>query len=415
MTDSVVAPETQASVAPPRRAAPALPLPEGVRLVHIGPHKTGTTAVQRALWSARGRLREQGVGHAGRSSNPSVGVRAITGQPSPYSVDQAPSKRHWRELVGDITRVREPRAVVSSELFAWADGDAIRRIADDLDPNRIHIVVTLRSLVRIMPSMWQQNTQLGTVTPFGDWVRRVLDDPTRPFWTLERHDQLIERWAAVVGLERVTAVVVDDDDHGAVMRGFEALLGLRSGTLVPERDLMNRSLTLAETEAVRAFNVAFQARQLPRDLHARTMRFGAAQLLKRREPPKGEPPIVLPGWAYPEVLGIQREIVDNIRASGVAVIGDLDRLLASSEPPAAEPASLAGIPAEVVGSLTMALLDATGAVRTAAVSKGPFKFAEPAEVTGVPTYQLLGALAGRAWRATAGRLPLPRALRKGGG
>jgi len=41
------------------------------------------------------------------------------------------------------------------------------------------------------------------------------------------------------------------------------------------------------------------------------------------------------------------------------------------------------------------------------VSKGPFKFAEPAEVTRVPTYQLFGALAGRAWRGTLGRIGLP--------
>jgi hypothetical protein len=52
----------------------------------------------------------------------------------------------------------------------------------------------------------------------------------------------------------------------------------------------------------------------------------------------------------------------------------------------------------------MALLESTGALRSASVSKGPFKFAEPAEVARVPTYQLAGTVAGRAWRATVGRL-----------
>jgi hypothetical protein len=45
-------------------------LPEGARLVHVGPHKTGTTAVQNALWNARPQLLEQGVRHVGRSRNP---------------------------------------------------------------------------------------------------------------------------------------------------------------------------------------------------------------------------------------------------------------------------------------------------------------------------------------------------------
>ena len=384
-----------------------VPVPEGTRLVHVGPHKTGTTAVQNALWDARQSLREQGVYHAGRSRNPSNAVRAVAEQSSPYEVDKPPSMRHWRDLVSEIRGAREPRLVVSSEFFAWAQGSQIERIVRDLDPERIRVVVTLRPLLRVMPSMWQQNVQQGRTIRFEEWVRQTLADPGRPFWTLERHDQLIDRWVAALGIDRVTGVVVDDRDHGAVMRAFEGLLGLRAGTLIAGRDLMNRSLTMAEAEAVRAFNVAFNERKLPRDLHARTMRFGAAQLMKRRVPPPDERPVALPGWAYPDVARIQREIVDGVRASGVAILGDMAILETAPTPPDAEPQPLVDIPPDVVGSMGMGLLSTTGAIRQAAVSKGPFKFAEPAEVTRVPTYQLFGALAGRAWRGTLGRIRLP--------
>jgi hypothetical protein len=398
-----------ADPAPPTRA---LPLPEGVRLVHIGPHKTGTTAVQGALWSARSSLLEQGVRHVGASRNPSNAVRAVAEQPSPYSTDKPPSMRNWDRLVREIRRAGEPRLVVSSEFFAWATEGQIRRIVDDLDGERIHVVVTVRPLLRVMPSMWQQNVQAGSETSFEDWLRQVLADPGRPLWKLERHDQLIDRWASVAGVDRVTAVIVDDRDHGVVMRAFEGLLGLKAGTLVAEPDVMNRSLTLAEAEAVRAFNVAFDAEGLPRALHARTMRFGAAQLMKRRVPPSGEPGVRMPGWAYPEVTRIQAEIVAGIRASGVATIGDIALLEAAPLAPVMDPAPLAGIPPDVVGSMGVGLLATTGAIRQAAVSKGPFTFAEPAEVTRLPTYQLFGALAGRAWRSTVGRIPLPRRRRR---
>ena len=40
-------------------------LPEGCRLIHIGPHKTGTTALQWAMHVARDSLHEQGVHYAG--------------------------------------------------------------------------------------------------------------------------------------------------------------------------------------------------------------------------------------------------------------------------------------------------------------------------------------------------------------
>ena len=392
--------KTATSSKPPVRE---LPLPEGVRLIHIGPHKTGTTAVQSALWNARPRLREQGVHHAGRSRNPSNAVRAVAEQPSPYSNDKPPSMNHWRDLVREIRGSRAPRVVVSSEFFAWAGPEQIERVVDDLDAGRIHVVVTLRPLLRIMPSMWQQNVQLGTTTPFEDWLREVFDDPQRPFWKLERHDQLIDRWAAVVGRDRVTGVVVDDGDHEVVMRAFEGLLGLTPGTLVAERDQANRSLTLAEAEAVRAFNVAFGARRLPRDLHARTMRFGAAQVMKERVPPPDEAGIRTPGWAYPELARAQAEIVRGVRASGVAIIGDLALLERTPAAPADEPAQVADIPPDVVGSMAMGLLASTGALRESAV-KSPFRFAEPVEVSRLPTYQLFGAVASRAWRATIGRI-----------
>jgi hypothetical protein len=213
-------------------------LPRGVRLLHIGPHKTGTTAIQAALWAARADLRGQGVRHAGRSRNPASAVRAVTGQPSPYSDDTPPSIRHWRDLVREIKGAPEPRLVVSSEFFAWATPDVIRRVADDLDPARVHIAVTLRPLARILPSHWQQNVQAGSVTGFEPWLRSLFPDQppkrVRPFWTLQRHDELIARWAEWWP-ERVTAIIVNDRDHASPC--VRALLGLRDGTLMIVRDL----------------------------------------------------------------------------------------------------------------------------------------------------------------------------------
>ena len=89
------------------------PLPDGTRLLHIGPHKTGTTALQAALWQARASMLDQGVRHAGRFRNPVSAVRAVTGQLSLYS-DRPPPMRDWRSLVGEISAAEEPRLVVSA-------------------------------------------------------------------------------------------------------------------------------------------------------------------------------------------------------------------------------------------------------------------------------------------------------------
>ena len=67
----------------------------------------------------------------------------------------------WRDLVGEIRRAREPRVVVSSEFFSLASPKVIERIVRDLDRERLHVMVTLRPLGRILPSQWQQNVQGG--------------------------------------------------------------------------------------------------------------------------------------------------------------------------------------------------------------------------------------------------------------
>ena len=384
-----------------------LRLPDGTRLLHIGPHKTGTTSLQAALYAGRERMLEQGVRHLGKTRNPASAVRAITGQPAPDSRETPPPMRYWRDLVAEFRRAREPRVVVSSEFFAWAKPDVIERIVSDLDRERLHVVVTLRPLARILPSQWQQNVQAGMVLAYEDWLHAVLDGepgrPGRPFWHLHRHDQLIERWKAALGPNRVTAVVVDELDHAMVLRVFEDLLGLREGTLVPDRDLTNRSLTLPEVEAVRAFNQATRKLKVPRAVHAKAMRFGSAMHMKSRAPGAEEARIDTPQWALDRAREVDSEMVPAIRASGVRVVGDLELLTvpqASRNEPQPDPML---VPPRVAAEMAVGILLASGLARAARERrKDEPAWIEPIEVARVSTWQLLRVLL-RRWRGTFAR------------
>ncbi len=46
------------------------PLPAGTRLLHIGPHKTGTTSVQAALFAARDTMAAHGVDFPAQPGTP---------------------------------------------------------------------------------------------------------------------------------------------------------------------------------------------------------------------------------------------------------------------------------------------------------------------------------------------------------
>ena len=253
-------------------------LPEGTRLIHIGPPKTGTTYLQGAFHGNREAVSAQGVHYAGRGRQPIEAVQAGLGRPS-RRTGKVASRSMWQHLVDEINGAGDQRVLLSSERFSEANPTAIRSIVEDLGPDRVHIAVTLRPLGRILSSHWQQKVQSGLPIPFDEFLEQVLGDPDSDrskslFWVGQRHDQLIARWAEVVGPQNVTVIALDERDHDMVLRVFEQLLGLESGTLVADGDRTNRSMTLAEIEIVRAFNEQFFAEGLSRPLHARVMHLG---------------------------------------------------------------------------------------------------------------------------------------------
>ena len=405
-------------MSPTSTGAPAETLPDGTRLVHIGPYKTGTTAIQAAFHLARAAALQQGVQYAGYGRQPMTAVMAGIGKPSPWSSNRKPPNRAvWRQLVGEIRGSSARQVVLSSESFSDADPDAIRRVVDDLGGERVRIAVTLRPLGKVIPSQWQQYVQNRLVEPFDDWLDALLNKPrgtvTPTFWFRHRHDELIARWADVVGPDRVTAIVLDDRDHGLAYRAFEQLTGLEPGTLVPDPQLSNRSMTLSEIEVIRAFNIAYKDAGLPPVLYQRVMRTGAAQLMERRTPAADEGKVELPPWAVEPVTAIAGEIVDGIARSGVRVIGDLEPLRKVSTTRTGDLPAVRVSP-EVAATAAMGIVLASGLARGTAmpaIDRGdeegpanrprpPRPVAEPAELFRVSTIQL-GLVLFRRLRAAA--------------
>ena len=398
-------------------------LPEGSRIVHIGPPKTGTTALQAAFHLCRDRVERQGVHYASHGRHAMTAVLAGIDQPSPWSSDRRPPPRwNWSRLLGDIRGSKAARVILSSEFFADATPDAIRRVVDELDPARIQIVVTLRPLARIIPSQWQQFVQNQLTVSFDEWLDVQLNQPrgtlTPTFWRRHRHDELVARWTDVVGPDRLTVVALDDGDRDMVLRVFERLTGLADGTLVTEPDLANRSMTVPEIETVRAFNAAFKAAKLPGPLYSRVMRFGAAAHMRGRTPAADEPRIELPAWSIEPIETLAREMMASIRASGVRVIGDLEALTTARTTRGPEDAPVVVSPA-VAATAALGVLVASGLARgtgviTADESMGvqgdeslarpPRPVQEPPELLRIGTSQLGIVIVRRARAAVQDRI-----------
>ncbi|MEV7365656.1 hypothetical protein [Streptomyces sp. NPDC091299] len=358
------------------------PLPAGTRLLHIGPHKTGTTSVQAALFAARDTMAAHGVDFPAHTRHPMEAALAACARPAMMG-DTVPTEGHWRRLVEQVQATGTRTSVVSSEFFADAEGDeTIARIVRELGgpgalaggaepgtPGRPHVLVTLRPPAKVLPSQWQQYVQNGLRMGYEDWLDHMLrkppyEKPTPSFWRRHRHDRLVERWAGVVGPERVTVVVVDDRDRGGLLRTFESLLALPAGLLKEVPEAANRSLTSAETEMLRRLNIEFRGHGLPDELYSALVRNGAVLRMKSScAPGPDDHRIHTPRWALEEAAAVGAEAGARIGALGVRVVGDLSLLAEAPSGAHGQPGPPApGIAPEVAAQALYGALAATAAL-----------------------------------------------------
>jgi len=308
------------------------PIGPGEVLLHIGPHKTGTTAIQAALAAARAELAARhGVVYPGDRRSQADAARVASGFVSTTGAPMPPADA-WDAVVAEV-RGHRGRSVVSSEFFDVVQPDRGRRIVDELGGvDRVEVVVTAAPLTSVLPSSWQQAVRSSLTTGFEDWLREIFDDhasgASSTFWTRQRIDRQIERWADVVGLDRVRLVISDKTRPRQLFDAFEDLLDLPRETLTPQPAAANRSFTWPEIELVRAVNQRVAARGWSAAVHARFVRIGAVHQMRKRRPRPDEPTVVLPAWAVDQAIEIAHTMVERIEASGVEVVGDPAALVA---------------------------------------------------------------------------------------
>jgi hypothetical protein len=365
-------------------------------------------------------MRAQGVRYAGRTQQTGHAAYAVLGRAHP-TVGEAPSAHHWKRLVSEVRAAKEPRVFISSEFFAGADDAQAARIVNELGGDRVHVALTLRPVSRILASRWQQNVQEGARYSFDQWLHWVFEQPSEgkgaAFWSRQRHDHLAARWASIVGPERLNVVMVDEQNKSAIYQAFEALLKLRSGTLEPQNDTANRSMTAEEIELIRGLNEQFTEAGITRPLLYKMITRGTALYMKGRTAGPDEPKQKTPSWAINRADLIGWESAAAIRALGVQVIGNLDALggatpqgdSAAQIPPLATAAVNASsaatrhVPEEVATRAAMGMLFASGAARQDGSGRpGVDVRVEPQVLQRVHTIDLLRVVAQRLlWTVTS--------------
>lgn len=309
-------------------------LPDGSKLLHIGMPKTGTTALQTAVHEARPALEEHGAHNVSTFARHELKV-ALRAAGTLPAYEGSKGSRRWPELAADFRASTARVTFWSSEALSQAKPDRIRYLADELGPD-LHILVTLRPMAPLLVSQWQETLRRRGVEPLEAWLRKTFDavrpdgevavDWERVMPTMHRFSppRVLREWGEVFGEDRIIFQVADPVDRQHGLRVFEALLGVPE--LLAQPALDNASLPWPEAEMLRSFNLAYTERGGDHATWMHTMgtlaRTGLRELTTRTTPH----PIRAPRWAAERSNAYADVWIEGIRASGAAVVGDLEHL-----------------------------------------------------------------------------------------
>jgi hypothetical protein len=317
---------------------PVETLPEGAVLLHIGPYKTGSTAIQQALFDQRAVLAEHGVLYPGRwrrlfREGHALMQWAPRGRPvPPVSV--------WDEFAAGVRARSDVRVCLSTEDFGrLRSAERSRKVVADLGADRLHVIAVARAYHRLMPSHWQERVKSHERRSYDEWLRELLegDDSNevhRSFWTSHDVAYMASRWLDVLPPDRFTLVVTDDSDRELLPRTFEHLLGLPAGLLTPAEST-NASLSMNAVEVLRRVNREFAEHEWPDREYVRLIQEGMVRELQTAGRSSGDVAVPgLPAWAGPLVAERSESRVETIARLGINVVGDPSCLLLPDEPAA---------------------------------------------------------------------------------
>lgn len=307
-------------------------LPDDAVLVHIGPHKTGTTALQSMLARGREEMLAHGVLYPGSKGAHHEEARALRGLAAGWAHDDegVPDPAIWQRLVDEV-REAPGRVVISSEFFAQCNDEQRARLVREIGPERIHLLVAARNPAAIAVSTWQQILRQGHNQTLDQWLGgqfRRTDHTGEPstFWFWADAALLAQRWSREVPADRMTVLVIDERDRLLLPATFEQLLGLPDGLLSGQEAKSNRGLTAPEAELFHELLNRIDG-QLRWDEYTRIVRSGMlVRLVEWRKPPADEPKSAMPAWALEQSDRDATSIIERLAELPNRVVGDLEAL-----------------------------------------------------------------------------------------
>lgn len=317
---------------------PAPPPPtEGPRrvLLHVGTPKTGTSYLQDVLFRNRELLAEQGLCYPADRFDGHF-LAALDLMRLPWGGLETQAIGAWDRLAEQV-RACQGTAVVSHEILATASRSQVGRALESLgaddgpDKTEIHVILSVRDLVRQIPAEWQENVKHRSTLSYARFLERI-QDPERAsrigtwFWGVQEIPDILNRWGHELPPERIHLVTVPPPGAppGLLWARFSHAFGLAGLDLDLTEERANPSLGVPETALVRRINRAANRVLDPSDYRPLVRELLAHQTLSHRT---SSPRLGLPPDVHPWAVDLDRSWVKEIEERGYDVVGDVEDLL----------------------------------------------------------------------------------------
>lgn len=303
--------------------------------LHIGSPKTGSTFVQRVLWSQRDRAERHGLllplGSAREQRYAALDLHQSGG----VAFDGTPVTGWWSRALAAAAGWDGDVLFSDEHLCLAEDEQAARAVAGFGNLGaEVHVVITARDHGRQLPSLWQESVKGRSTVTLADFLDEAAD-PERGYGRFVQRVQgyadLARRWGAGLPAGRVHLVTVPPPGapRDLLWQRFAGVLGL------PHSDFAlgvrgNESLALEQVELLRRLNAALGDRLARPGPYPAAVRRGYV-----RDVLAGRPgtPLVLTGADRRRAAEQAAAVVADLRTfAGLEVVGDLADLLVGEHP-----------------------------------------------------------------------------------
>ena len=327
-------------------------------LLHVGCPKTGTSYLQDVLFRNQAVLREHGILYPADRFDAHF-LAALDLMTLPWGGLETEAVGAWDRLAEQV-REWDGTAVVSHEIFARATRAQVERALASLGDAEVHLVLSVRDLVRQVPAEWQENVKHRSHITYARFLRTIRD-PGRDskigswFWAVQELPDILDRWASSVPPERVHLVTVPPPgaDRGELWRRFSRTFGLDGLPLDLTAERENPSLGVPETALLRTINQRVTSVLAPPDYRPLVREVLAHQTLSRGV---ASARLGLAPDDHAWAQQLSRSWVEVLGERGYDVAGDLEDLIG---PPAA---AFADPDTAAADELLPPALDAIGAL-----------------------------------------------------